>query len=237
MSSPYRTAARRLHWPFLRHARPLLLLLVFSLAYPALAAGTAQSRVADPPQHADFAGEPASAEARRVADWIVGSNDNRDLPFLVVDKINAKLFLFNPDGAIRAATPVLLGLARGDVSPPGIGDLPLSRIKPADRITPAGRFIAAKGRNLAGQDIVWVDYAAAISLHRATDAKPGLTARSRRDRLSTQTVQDNRISHGCINVSVKFYDRFIRTTFAETMAIVYILPELESARAEFNIPV
>jgi hypothetical protein len=61
---------------------------------------------------------------------------------------------------------VLLGLARGDVSVPGIGERKISDINPHERTTPAGRFISEPGRNLSGEDIVWVDYDAAVSMHR-----------------------------------------------------------------------
>ena len=50
-----------------------------------------------------------------------GRADNGGLPFMVVDKVNARLFLFDAGGALRATTPILVGLARGDDSPPGIG--------------------------------------------------------------------------------------------------------------------
>lgn len=184
---------------------------------------------------ADFATEDASADARQVANWVLTSSDNHDLPFMIVDKANAKLFLFNRSGEILAASPVLLGLARGDDSPPGIGSRKLSLIKPVERITPAGRFVAAPGLNLSGRDILWVDYDAAISLHRATDKKPGLTSKSRMERLTSVSTVDNRISHGCINVSVKFYEDFIRSTFKKTSGIVYILPETRSVRDVFPI--
>lgn len=177
-----------------------------------------------------------SADARRVADWIGASGDNHGLPFVIVDKINAELALFSPEGVVRATTPVLLGVARGDDSPPGIGDRKLSEIAPRDRITPAGRFVAAPGRNLKGQDILWVDYDTAIALHRATDTLPGMSAQSRADRLASATKSDNRASYGCINVSVDFYDRFIRPTFKATTGIVYILPETRSVSAEFRVP-
>ncbi|GAA0330838.1 hypothetical protein GCM10009087_46260 [Sphingomonas oligophenolica] len=186
---------------------------------------------------ADFSGEAPSPDARAVADWVVASGDNRGLPFLIVDKVGARLFLFEPRGRVRAAAPVLLGLARGDDSPPGIGDRKLSSITPAERITPAGRFVAARGTNLAGRDILWIDYAAAISLHRATDVKPGLTTRDRLARLKSDAMPDRRISHGCVNVSEAFYDGFIRPTFAGTDGIVYILPETRSVREEFHMPV
>src|SRR5687767_11189297 len=37
-------------------------------------------------RHADFSGEPASAEARSIADWAVDSGDNQGMPFVIVDK-------------------------------------------------------------------------------------------------------------------------------------------------------
>lgn len=196
----------------------------------------ASANAAAPLQRADFSGEAASAQARQVADWVVASRDNRGLSFLIVDKANARLFLFDPLGSVRVAAPVLLGLARGDDSPPGIGDRKLSSIKPAERITPAGRFVATPGENLSGQDILWLDYDAAISLHRATDLKPGLTREDRLARLASATTLDNRISHGCINVSVEFYDTFIRSTFGAAQGVVYVLPETRSVRDVFHIP-
>lgn len=191
---------------------------------------------AQSPRQANFAQTAASADAHTVANWIVRSGDNIGLSFIVVDKANAALFLFDAGGSLRAATPVLLGLGVGDDSPPGIGDQALSAMKPADQITPAGRFVAGRGFNLAGQDILWVDYDAAISLHRASDRKPGMTVKSRTDRLASFTTLDNRVSHGCINVSVRFYDEFIRPAFDGTAGIVYILPETRSVQDEFNIP-
>ena len=205
-------------------------LAVFASPMPALAS-TSQSQ-----SRADFAGTAASADARAVADWVKQSNDNLGLSFIVIDKASAELFLFDADGSLRAATPVLLGLGRGDDSPPGIGEQKLAEMKPADQITPAGRFVAGRGLNLAGQDILWVDYDAAISLHRASDRKPGMTAKSRTERLASATVSDNRASHGCINVSVPFYDDFIRPAFDGTPGIVYVLPETRSVRDQFNIP-
>ncbi|RZA07043.1 MAG: hypothetical protein EOP02_37780 [Proteobacteria bacterium] len=93
-----------------------------------------------------------------------------------------------------------------------------------------------RGLNLAGQDILWVDYDAAVSLHRMSDRKPGLTAKGRLDRLESATTRDNRISHGCINVSVSFYEDFIEPSFEGAAGIVYVLPETRSVREEFNIP-
>ncbi|CAN5398395.1 hypothetical protein BH10PSE14_BH10PSE14_21480 [soil metagenome] len=196
----------------------------------------AAAEIAPTSRHAAFSGEVASPPARAVADWTVATADNQNLPFLIVDKVAAKLFLFDRHGTLQAATPVLVGLARGDVSPPGIGDRKLSLITPAERITPAGRFVADKGLNLAGRGIIWVDYDAAIAIHRVTDIKPGMTARDRLVRLASASARDRRISLGCINVSEAFYDKFIRPTFDASSGIVYILPETRSLDAVFAIP-
>src|SRR5688572_10815261 len=65
---------------------------------------------------ADFKHESASREARQVADWVVDSGDNGHLPFVIVDKVEAKVFVFFADGRLRGAAPALLGLALGDES-------------------------------------------------------------------------------------------------------------------------
>ena len=183
------------------------------------------------PKRAHFDSEKASPEVRSMADWIVDSGDNLNLPFVVVDKVNAKVFVFQPDGRLRGAAPALLGLARGDDSSPGIGDRPLASIRPEQRTTPAGRFVAALGRNFSGKDILWVDYPSAISLHRVvtTNAKE-----RRAQRLDSPTVLDNRISYGCINVPVRFYEKVVSPAFTGTNGIVYVLPEVRSQREVFS---
>lgn len=183
-----------------------------------------------------FSGNTVPPEATQTANWVVGSDDNGDLPFMIVDKVNARLFLFNARGTIVTTTPVLLGLARGDDSPPGIGSRPLASIRPAERITPAGRFILEAGENMAGKGIIWIDYDAAISLHRASDRKPAMSAKSRVERLASASVAERRVSLGCINVATSFYDEFIQPTFGHSRGVVYILPETRSAVAQFKIP-
>ena len=37
---------------------------------------------------------------------------------------------------------------------------------PEERTTPAGRFVAERGQNLRGEDVVWIDYDAAVLMHR-----------------------------------------------------------------------
>lgn len=182
------------------------------------------------PARADFAAEPASAAARQVADWITASSDNHGLPFVIVDKVAARVFVFRPDGRLRGAAPALLGLARGDHTVPGIGERPLASIQPHERTTPAGRFVAALGPDLGAKDVVWVDYAAAISLHRVVTSKP---KERRLERLATASPLDNRISYGCINVPAKFYDTVVHPAFTGTDGVVYILPEVAAIGSVF----
>ena len=160
--------------------------------------------------------------AKEMADWVVRSRDNKNMPFAIVDKVQAKVFVYDVDGKHQGEAPVLLGLAKGDYSPPGIGDKPLSQIKPEQRITPAGRFVARMGRNHKGKDILWVDYNEALSLHAVVKGVP----RDRRaQRLASETPHDNRISFGCINVPKPFFKDVILNKFSGTSSVVYILPE------------
>lgn len=183
-----------------------------------LAAGAAGARTGSP----DFGREDASSDVRRLAGWIVASADNRHMPFMIVDKKQAKVFLFQPAGQLSGAAPALLGLGRGDDTVPGIGERKLSSITPQERTTPSGRFVASLGANLQGQEILWIDYAAAISMHRVVTSK---AAERRAQRLASASVLDNRISYGCINVPVAFFEQLLMPAFKASSGIVYVLPE------------
>jgi hypothetical protein len=177
-----------------------------------------------------FEQERASQDARQVADWVVDSDDNRGRPFVIVDKKDARVFVFHADGRLRGAAPALLGLAVGDDSVPGIGDRKLSSIRPEERTTPAGRFVAALDRNLHGGEILWVDYDNAISLHPVITSNP---KERRAERLLTPSPLDHRISYGCINVPVDFFRRVVSPSFKGTDGIVYVLPETRSVQKVF----
>jgi hypothetical protein len=166
-----------------------------------------------------------------VADWVVDAGDNQGMPFMIVDKVNAKVLVFDANGKLRGAAPALLGLARGDDSTPGIGERKISTIRPEERTTPAGRFVASLDRDARGEEFLWIDYRTAISLHRVVKGKP---AERRAERLRSATAADNRISYGCINVPVKFYNKVVSPAFTGTNGIVYVLPETRPAREVFG---
>lgn len=187
--------------------------------------------VANPQKLANFGMERASQDARHVADWVVDSGDNRSMSFVIVDKLDAKVFVFNADGRLSGAAPALLGLASGDDAVPGIGSRKLLNIRPDERTTPAGRFVATLGRNLRGEEILWVDYRSSISMHSVITSNP---KERRQQRLTTLTPLDNRISYGCINVPAPFYRHIVSPAFKGTSGIVYVLPEIRPVSEVFK---
>ena len=183
------------------------------------------------PDGPDRPGETdAIPAAGQLTAWVLETADNQGLPFLIVDKINAEVSAFDREGRLLGIAPVLLGLARGDISPAGIGDRPLSAIEPRERITPAGRFMASMGENLGGKSILWIDYDSALSLHPVVTTR---AADRRLERLATAAPDDNRISYGCVNVPAEFYDKIVQPAFKGTVGVVYILPESQSLAQVF----
>ena len=182
-------------------------------------------------QTANFGSIQPSNDARVVADWIARKDDSHGQTFVVIDKQAAHLYLFSAKAELQASSPILLGAALGDDSVPGIGDRPIDQIKPHERTTPAGRFVGERGRNARGEDVVWVDYDAAISMHRVVTSN---AAERRLERLASPSAEDNRISYGCINVPAAFYDSYIRPAFSTQTSVVYVLPDIAPLKRFFG---
>jgi len=182
------------------------------------------------PAGADFRGDSTPIGVRRMADWVIASADNAGLPFIIVDKIDAEVSVFDRQGQILGSAPALLGLGVGDDSAPGVGNKPLSAIPVRDRTTPAGRFVAYMGREPGKPNFLWVDYKDNISLHRVITTRP---QDHRLERLATPTPADNRISFGCINVPIAFFERTVLPEFKNSQGIVYILPDTKPMRDVF----
>lgn len=178
----------------------------------------------------DFANEPATFDARRLAQWIVASADNGTRPFVILDKKDARAFVFAASGRLLGATPVLLGYAQGDDSVPGIGNRPVESVRPEERTTPAGRFVSMPGRNALDEEVLWVDYGAAVSMHRVRLTDP---AERRAERLASPTAADNRISYGCINVPVPFFEQVLWPQLRGGHGVVYVLPERQPLEQVF----
>ena len=171
-----------------------------------------------------------STDAAALVAEVTRSNDHGDAPFLVLDKRAAWVWVFDARGRSTGSAPVLLGLAIGDDTAPGVAELPLAQITDAARTTPAGRFVIEPGRNLHGDDILWIDYEAAVSMHRVRSVNAG---ERRLQRLASPRAADRRISYGCINVPVAFFNRVLKPLFKETRAIAYVLPEVRPMATVF----
>jgi hypothetical protein len=179
---------------------------------------------------ANFDGARAPDDVHKLADWIVTSGDNRGMSFVIVEKPQAQVFVFDASGNILGTAPCLVGAATGDDSVPGVGTMTLAQITPDMRTTPAGRFVSSLGHDLTKNDVLWVDYNNAISLHRVVN---NVRSERRPERLASPTPLDNRISWGCINVPAKFFDHVVEPTFKGTSGVVYILPEVKSMHDVF----
>ena len=166
-----------------------------------------------------------------IAAWVISTEDNRGLPFAIVDKRAAQILVFGADGKLRGLAPALIGSAIGDTSAEGVGDRELKDIAAEDRTTPAGRYLAAFGPAMGGKSVLWVDYATSISIH-PLEATTATKKEKRKERLASSTPKDNRITHGCINVSPQFFTKVVRPAFKET-GVFYVLPDTLPLKVAF----
>ena len=201
------------------------------LAAPLEAPISQQSSPVPTVRKADFGRETPSAAVQDIADRVLQATDNQNLPFMVIDKVQARVYVFRADGTLRGATNALLGLAIGDHTVPGIGQRKLSTIRPDERTTPAGRFMATLDRDIHGVDVMWIDYDSSFSLHRVV---PGTPKERRAQRLASPSSSERRISYGCVNVPPRFYDEVVGPSFKGTYGVVYVLPEVRPASEVFS---
>jgi hypothetical protein len=174
--------------------------------------------------------QAASPEVLATLQWVAASKDNAGLPFLVVDKANARIYAFNPAAQLKATAPVLLGMGVGDVAlvPQ---DAPMSAMPPQKRITPAGRYVSKLVRDVHGKVVLLVDGPNLITIHIVAKGTP---AQRRAERLASAASDDNRISFGCINVPPAFFTDVVDPDFRPAKGIVYVLPEKTTAGQLFG---
>jgi len=199
---------------------------------PALAITNVKTRVAAPSRAKGTVEEVVvrSEATTRVVDWIAATGDNRSLPYAVVDKNAAQVFLFDAKGKYVAHAPVLIGIAVGDDATPGVGKKSLAEIGPAEKTTPAGRFLAKFGLAAGKQQVLWVDYTTSVAMHPIPTGNP---KERRRARMLSPAVDDNRITFGCINIPQTFYNKGVRPLFLRKGGYVYVLPDTKSLEEVF----
>jgi hypothetical protein len=185
-----------------------------ALAPSAFAEEAAAIDEVDPGQH-------VSSTIVDLAAWVIASGDNRKTPFAIIDKRAAQVLIFDAKGRLKGLAPVLIGSAEGDITAFGIVDRELKDIPMKDRTTPSGRFYGSYGPAAGGQRVLWVDFDSAVSMHPIAETN---RTEQRDKRLSTPEPDDNRITHGCINVSKRFYDELVQPMFAKG-GVFYVIPD------------
>jgi len=129
--------------------------------------------------------------------------------------------------------PVLVGIAVGDEASPGVGSKTLADLGPAEKTTPAGRFLAKFGLPVSGERILWVDYASSVALHPIP--KDAGAHERRRERMLSPTPNDNRITFGCINVPKALYGGALSPLFRKKGGYVYVLPDTKPLEEVFPL--
>ena len=206
-------------------------MLALTLAFAGIGAASAKEAAAQPVAAVDELppGQKVSSTVIELAGWVVGAKDSQGFPFAVIDKAAAQILVFGGDGRLRGAAPGLFGSAPGDHTAPGVAGLALREIPGRDRTTPAGRFVGGFGPSIDAGRVLWVDYDSSVSLHPTAT---GVPAEKRAERLASPSPDDNRITHGCINVTPEFYEQIIRPTF-ERGGVFYILPDADPIAETF----
>jgi len=174
--------------------------------------------------------QAASPEVLDTVQWVAASKDNAGLPFVVVDKVNARVYAFNPLGQLQATAPVLLGMGVGDKALVS-QDAPMSAMPPEKRITPAGRYPSRLVTDNHGKTVLLIDGENLITMHIVVKGTP---AQRRAERLASVSTADNRISFGCINVPPGFFTTVVDPDFRPKKGVVYILPEKTTAGQLFG---
>ena len=165
---------------------------------------------------------PLTHAAAELLSWIAHTGNHAGAPYVVVDKRQARVWVFDAQHRLLGASPALLGLAVGDREVADITQRDVTRLAKEARITPAGRFVSEPGVNLQGEDVVWLDYAAGLALHRV---RPGLAQASRLQRLAAEVASAQRVSMGCVVLPVAYYERVLKPVLGQRTGVVYVLPE------------
>ena len=158
---------------------------------------------------------------------IVGQNDNQGKQFIVADKQAGTLTMYTASGQQITSTPALFGKTEGD--------------SVSSKNTPSGRFetkqanVRTEGYGGSAQVLTQNGQnlqlgSSPYAIHRVYTK---YASENRQGRLDTPTATDNRISRGCINVPVDFYDTYLNS---DQDTVVYVMPETDAGRTGvFNV--
>jgi hypothetical protein len=169
-----------------------------------------------------------SAPAAELVRWVRRTDNHAGRPYVVVDKQQARVWVFDAQHQPVASSAALLGQARGDHEVPDIATRDVTQLALEARITPAGRFDTEPGVNLQGEPVVWLNHDAGLAMHRV---RPGLAQAGRLQRLAAGVASAQRVSMGCVVLPVAFYDAVIQPLLGQQTGVVYVLPEHSSVQS------
>jgi len=162
--------------------------------------------------------------------------------FVLTDKPNARMFIFNPDGSLFLQKKVLIGKTVGDYYK-GNTD------KVENRITPAGLFtMGLRDVKRGGSEAYTAggyDFGKVFVLDKAIDGEYSVTlfhsvwtkekdAQQRLAALQKEGAADSRYSFGCINVDKATYGSLVAKNLQQMDgAALFIVPDKQELVGEF----
>jgi hypothetical protein len=150
--------------------------------------------------------------------------------FMIADKPNGMLHIFNADGTVFAQEAALYGKDKGDT-------LGKSSLEGGPKITPAGKFTlevadnaeydGGKVLNLAESK----DDTGFVAVHSVYLGDP---KEQRGKRLTSGKTDDKRVSYGCINTAKDlFVGKLLPSIGNFDGGMIFVLPDLSTAEAVF----
>lgn len=186
----------------------------------------------DPVKKADLKGATLSSHAQRMANWVVANGDNAGKMFVIADKKAGTASFFDKNGVLIRHVPALYGSTISDFTTDKILAKSTHVISNAEKITPSGRFETWNKVSTTGNGIVAVyreGDRSNLAFHKVYLKKP---EQQREQRLATPTGEDNRVTHGCINLTLKDAKELI--PLMDGGSVTYILPETKEGVKSFK---
>ncbi len=155
------------------------------------------------------------------------SLSNIDSSFVIVDKPRAEMYIIGKDKKMIAQFPILLGKAKGENI--NMADVDTDEPGPY-ATTPAGEYRIGQNRDSINQKSFKLYKGKIFSIYGTENLAMHITyppeLEKRTKALNTPSVEDNRLSWGCINVDEKNFDKYIQGKISEN-AILFVTPDDE----------
>ncbi len=174
---------------------------------------------------------------RDVYKYMSLKNPTPNRGYLVLNKSNATLDIFNKENKLGISTVAGFGKDKGDspntsyeydrgsmTTPAGV--YLMSNASSKKDIEEYGKLqFSMFGISVLGDKVF-------LGLHQTYSGHGELEKRTAK--LASENVEDNRFSNGCINVDEGYFKRVIKKEFIGDGELIFVLPDDESS-AEFNV--